>query len=79
MQWLRESVGSIAERTGFHVEDLLPSSDERRALLDIARVAAHTSGERTNAPLLCYVLGRAVERGVPLADAIAAVKEATDE
>ena len=29
----------------------------------LARVAAHDSGERTNAPLLCYLLGVAVGRG----------------
>lgn len=28
-------------------------------LLDVARVAAHESGDRTNAPLLCYLVGRA--------------------
>jgi Domain of unknown function (DUF6457) len=32
---------------------------EETTLLDLARVAAHTSGDRTNAPLLCYLLGRA--------------------
>jgi hypothetical protein len=73
MDWLGETVATVAERTGFHIDDLVPSPDERRALLDIARVAAHTSGERTNAPLLCYVLGRAVERGLSLEQAIAAV------
>lgn len=31
----------------------------RATLLDLARIAAHESGERTNAPLLCYLLGRA--------------------
>jgi uncharacterized protein DUF6457 len=29
------------------------------ALLEIARIAAHESGDRRNAPLLCYLLGRA--------------------
>jgi uncharacterized protein DUF6457 len=32
---------------------------EETTLLDLARIAAHTSGDRTNAPLLCYLLGRA--------------------
>ena len=32
---------------------------EATTLLDLARVAAHESGDRTNAPLLCYLLGRA--------------------
>jgi hypothetical protein len=32
---------------------------EASTLLEIARVAAHESGDRRNAPLLCYLLGRA--------------------
>ena len=35
------------------------TTDEQTTLLDLARVAAHDGGERTNAPLLCYLLGRA--------------------
>jgi hypothetical protein len=35
------------------------TDDEQRTLLDLARIAAHDGGERTNAPLLCYLLGRA--------------------
>jgi hypothetical protein len=37
--------------------DLTP--DEISVLLDLAGDAAHESGARTNAPLLCYLLGRA--------------------
>jgi hypothetical protein len=32
---------------------------EAETLLDLARIAAHESGDRRNAPLLCYLLGRA--------------------
>ena len=35
------------------------TTDEQTTLLDLARIAAHDGGERTNAPLLCYLLGRA--------------------
>ena len=42
------------------------SASDVRTLLDLARVAAHDSGERTNAPLLCYLLGVAVGRGARL-------------
>ncbi len=31
-------------------------------LLELARVAAHESGDRTNAPLACYLVGLAVGR-----------------
>lgn len=35
------------------------ADDEERTLLEVARIAAHESGDRRNAPLLCYLLGRA--------------------
>jgi hypothetical protein len=35
------------------------SAAEQRTILDLARIAAHESGDRTTAPLLCYLLGRA--------------------
>jgi hypothetical protein len=35
------------------------TENEQKTLLDLARIAAHDGGERTNAPLLCYLLGRA--------------------
>jgi hypothetical protein len=34
------------------------SEADAETLLDLARVAAHTSGDRRNAPLLCYLVGR---------------------
>ncbi len=46
---------------------------ERETLLELARVAAHESGDRRNAPLLCFLLGLAVGRGASLdvlADAV---------
>ncbi len=43
-----------------------------RTVLDLARIAAHDSGERTNAPLLCYLVGRAQGKAPldTLADAV---------
>ena len=35
------------------------SDADQETILDLARIAAHESGDRTNAPLLCYLLGRA--------------------
>ena len=35
------------------------SDEEMDALLKIARIAAHTSDDRRNAPLLTYLIGRA--------------------
>jgi hypothetical protein len=45
------------------------SDDDVSTLLDLARIAAHDSGERTNAPLLCYLVGRA--QGERLLDELA--------
>ena len=50
--WLEETA---AAATGVEPE---LSDEEADALLEIARIAAHTSGDRRNAPLLCYLLGR---------------------
>ena len=35
------------------------SPEDARTLLDLAAHAAHESGARTNAPLLCYLVGLA--------------------
>lgn len=34
------------------------SDAEEKTLLDLARIAAHESGDRRNAPLLCFLIGR---------------------
>ena len=36
-----------------------PTAEEISLLLNLAGDAAHESGQRTNAPLLCYLVGRA--------------------
>lgn len=52
---MNEWIASRARALG--VDDL--TSDEIGLLLQLAGDAAHESGARTNAPLLCYLLGRA--------------------
>jgi len=59
--WLQSARDKVAS-------DVELSDAEVRTLLDLARVAAHDSGERTNAPLLCYLVGVAVGRGAELGD-----------
>lgn len=49
--WLRDAVNALGG------DDEL-SADEMRVLLDLAAHAAHESGNRTNAPLVCYLVGR---------------------
>ena len=50
--WLREAVETMGG--GAELSD-----DDAATLLKIAKIAAHESGDRTNAPLLCYLIGRA--------------------
>jgi Domain of unknown function (DUF6457) len=57
--WLARVRDAVAEAAGVPTPELELDADAERTLLDLARVAAHKSGERTNAPLLCYLIGRA--------------------
>jgi Domain of unknown function (DUF6457) len=58
-EWLAQRADALAEATGIDRDALELSPEEIQQLLDLAAVAAHESGARTNAPLLCYLLGRA--------------------
>jgi hypothetical protein len=60
--WLSDARDAVAEAAGVRPEELELSDADAAALLDLARIAAHESGERTNAPLLCYLVGLAVAR-----------------
>ena len=70
--WLTSARVRLAEASGLEPKKLELSDDDVRELLDLARIAAHDSGERTNAPLLCYLVGRAQGRAdlETLADAV---------
>jgi hypothetical protein len=75
--WLIDARDAIAAAAGVSPGELELTDEEAQILLELARVAAHESGERTNAPLLCYLVGRAVRRGADL-DALAdAVRRST--
>jgi hypothetical protein len=63
--WLADARDRLAEASGVPADELELDADTQDVLLDLARVAAHESGARTNAPLLCYLVGRA---GLPPAD-----------
>ena len=58
-EWLDTRADALAEGTGIDRAALELSPEEIETLLDLAGHAAHESGARTNAPLLCYLLGRA--------------------
>jgi hypothetical protein len=56
-----------------NARDATGADDDAATLLDLARIAAHDSGERTNAPLLCYLVGRA-QNGASLHDLADAIR-----
>jgi hypothetical protein len=56
-EWLERARDRIAAEAGVEPSALALSEEDARALLELARVAAHGSGERTNAPLACYLAG----------------------
>jgi hypothetical protein len=71
-EWLTGARDALAEAASISAEELELDDDDARTLLDLARIAAHKS-ERTNAPLLCYLLGRA-QRDATLDELAAAVR-----
>ena len=66
MTWISDMTTRIADATDIPVASLVIEADDADLLLRLAAIAAHESGDRTNAPLLCHVLGRAVASGTPL-------------
>jgi hypothetical protein len=73
--WLARTRDSLATAAGIDPARLDLSDDDVSTLLDLARIAAHDSGERTNAPLLCYLVGRA--QGTADLDALAEAVRST--
>jgi hypothetical protein len=66
--WLSARADALAQRSGVDRAALELSDEEIAALLDLAGHAAHESGVRTNAPLLCYLVGVARAGGASLAE-----------
>jgi Domain of unknown function (DUF6457) len=75
-QWLSDARDALAKASGVPAERLELDDEAVRELLELARIAAHDSGERTNAPLLCYLVGRA-ENGASLDELADAVRRST--
>ena len=76
-KWLTAARDAIADAAGIERASLNLSAADVATILDLARIAAHESGERTNAPLLCYLVGRATAGGASLADAADAVRRSS--
>jgi hypothetical protein len=60
--WLEDARQRL-ERGVEDAGELVLSSRDAEVLLELARIAAHESGERTNAPLVCFLVAVAVARG----------------
>jgi Domain of unknown function (DUF6457) len=58
-EWLTRVRDAVAEAADVPATQLELDDESEETLLDLARIAAHASGARTNAPLLCYLIGRA--------------------
>jgi hypothetical protein len=74
-EWLTAARDALADAAAIPAGELEVDDADARTLLQLARIAAHESGDRTNAPLLCYLVGRA-QRQATLDDLAAAVREA---
>jgi uncharacterized protein DUF6457 len=61
LDWLEQARGRLERRLP-ETGDLSLSPADIEALLELAREAAHRSGERKNAPLVSYLVGLAVAR-----------------
>ncbi len=72
--WLAAARDAVAAASGVPAAELELDDADVATLLELARVAAHESGERTNAPLLCYLVGRAQRDGASLEELADAVR-----
>jgi Domain of unknown function (DUF6457) len=73
-EWLARARDALAEASGVDASQLELDGGSQAILLDLARIAAHEGGERTNAPLVCYLVGLAEGRsGIPLEELARAV------
>jgi hypothetical protein len=57
--WLSEARDAVADQAGVPPAELELDQAAVDQLLELARLAAHASGDRRNAPLLCFLIGRA--------------------
>jgi hypothetical protein len=60
--WLTAARDRLATASGADPGSLDLAQQDVDDLLELARIAAHESGERINAPLLCYLVGLAQAR-----------------
>ena len=77
-EWMTRVRDALAKAAKVPASELELKGDDVVTLLDLAAIAAHESGQRTNAPLLCYLVGKA-EHGADLETLAAAVRESAEQ
>lgn len=73
--WLAAARDVLAESADVPAEKLRLDDDTAATLLELARAAAHESGDRRNAPLLCYLAGLVADE-IGVDDVLAAIRHA---
>jgi hypothetical protein len=61
-EWLDSARARLAQAVGDDPSAYELGEGDIAEILDLARIAAHESGDRTNAPLLSYIVGLAHSR-----------------
>lgn len=56
-EWLEQARSDLAEAVGDVPASILLSKQDVDEILELARIAAHGSGDRTNAPVVSYLVG----------------------
>ena len=64
--WLSRAADALATDGNVPRDRLELDGPQADTLLDLARIAAHDSGDRRNAPLLCYLIGLSATGGKSL-------------
>jgi len=77
--WLLNARDAVAGAAKLPVHELELAVEDEQLLLRLARIAAHDSDQRTNAPLLCYLVGLAAGKSGAKLDEIAAAVRTKDE
>jgi Domain of unknown function (DUF6457) len=72
-EWLTTARDALAATSGVPPAELELDAATATTLLELARRAAHESGDRRNAPLLTYLVGRAAAGGTDVDSLAAAV------
>lgn len=79
MSWLDDMTDALARTARLEASALRLSEETQAEILDLARIASHASGDRINAPLVCYALGLAVASGASLVDLARTVRQTAGE